>query len=98
MGVTRLDILHRVLTILDIGKELQKLLLDQGIISVRNLPNAADEACQYLLDKEYSKKIGVEKDQIFILRYWYQDSYHKNSAFKEVEIMDNLTETEWDHF
>ena len=22
----------------------------------------------------------------------------KNSAFKEVEIVDNLTETEWDHF
>ena len=98
MAVTRLEILQHVLTILEIGKEGQNLLIDHGISSVRKLPNATDEVYQSLVDKEHSKLFTADKDQIFIFRSWYQDSSRKNSAFKEVEIMDNLTETEWYRF
>ena len=48
--------------------------------------------------KEEYSLFAVDKNQIVIFRSWYQDSSRKNSVFKEVEIMDNLTETEWYRF
>ena len=95
MAITRLNILQHVLTILDIRKEGQKILLDHGISTVRNLLNAIYKAYQCLLENGHSKLFAVYKDQIPILRAWYQDTSRKNSIFKGVEIMDNLTETEY---
>ena len=55
MVVTRLGILQNVQTILEIGKEGQKLLIDHGISSVRKLRNTTDEAYQYLVyEKQYN--------------------------------------------
>ena len=51
MGVTRLGILQNVQTILDIGKEGQKLLIDNWISSVKKLGNTTDEAYQSLVDE-----------------------------------------------
>ena len=51
MVVTRLDILKHVLIILDIGEEVQKILIDNGISLVKNLLNTTDEAYQSLVDK-----------------------------------------------
>ena len=51
MAVTRLGILQNVQTILDIGKEGQKLLIDHGISSVRKLQKTTDEAYQSLVDE-----------------------------------------------
>ena len=44
MAVNRLKILQNVLTMVEIGKEVQKLLIDHGISAARKLPNARDEA------------------------------------------------------
>ena len=44
MAVTRLEILQHVIITLDIGKEIQKLLIDHGVSSVRKILNAIDEA------------------------------------------------------
>ena len=51
-----------------------------------------------MVDKEHSNLFEIDKDLIVIFQYWYQYSSHKNYTFKEVEIMDNLTEAEWDYF
>ena len=40
----------------------------------------------------------VDKYQLFIFLAWRQYASCKNSALKEVEIKDNIIETEWDHF
>ena len=50
------------------------------------------------MDKEHSRFFSVDKYQIFIFQDRYKDASQKNSSFKEVENMDNLTDTEWDHF
>ena len=77
-----LDILQYLLTILVIGKEGQKLLVDYGISSMRKLLNTTNDAYQYLVEKEHSKLFGVDKDQVFIFKACYQYSSCKNSAFK----------------
>ena len=97
MVVTRLGILQNVQKIPEIGKEGQKLLIYHGISSLRKLHNTTDEVYQSLVDKEHSKLFTADKDQIFIFRSWYQDASLNKSTFEEVEIMDNLTETEWYH-
>ena len=51
MAVTILDFLQCVLTILDIGKEVKNILIDDGIVSVRNILNDKDDAYQYLVYK-----------------------------------------------
>ena len=84
MTVTILEILQRVLTILDIGKEGKKVLIYHGISSVRKLLNAADDAYQSLIKGGHSKFFAVDKDQIVVFRAWYQYSSCKNYAFKEV--------------
>ena len=98
MVVTRLEILQHVPTVLDIGKEGHNLLVAYGIISVRKLLNATNEAYYILVDKEHPKLFAVEKDQNFIFRSCYQDSSCNDYELKEVHIMDNLTETEWYYF
>ena len=46
-----------------------------------------------MVDKEHSNLFEIDKDLIVIFQYWYQYSSHKNSTFKEVEIVDNTTNT-----
>ena len=66
MVVHRLDILQRVITIVDIDQEVQKILIDNGISSAGNLLNATYKAYQYLVDKKNSKLFAVYKDKSFI--------------------------------
>ena len=73
MTVYRVMILQRVLSILDMVKELQKLLIYHRISSVIKLFNATDEDYQSLVDKDYHKLFLVYKDQIVIFQAWYQD-------------------------
>ena len=63
MVVTRLDMLHRVITILYHGKEGQKLLIDYRISFVIKLLNATDYVYQSLVDKEHSKLFAVDKEK-----------------------------------
>ena len=51
MSVTRLDILQYVLTIPEIGKEEQNILMNHGVNLVIKILNSVDEAYQYLVDK-----------------------------------------------
>ena len=44
MAATRIDILKHVLTLIYIGKEVQKLFIDHGIKSLRKLLNVTYEA------------------------------------------------------
>ena len=51
-----------------------------------------------MMEKEHSKLFTVDKEQIKIFIDWHHNASHKNSAFKEVEIMADINETEWYHF
>ena len=73
-------------------------MIDNDISSVRKVSDSTDEAVQPLVDKEHSKLFAVDMDQIFIFLAWYQYASHNNSALKEIEIMNNITVTEWEHF
>ena len=83
---------------IEIGKEGQNIFIDNGISPVRKLLHSTDEFYQYLVDKEHPKLFPVDKDKISIFQAWYQDYSRKNFTLEEVEIMDNLTETELNHF
>ena len=67
MVVTRLEILQNVLITLEIGKKGQKILIDHGINSVRNLLNDKYDTYQYILEKEYSKLFAVNRDQVHLM-------------------------------
>ena len=68
MVVTRLEILQYVLTILDIEKEGQKLLIDQGIDYVRNIIHTNHETHQSLVNKEQYMLFIVYIYQLFIFK------------------------------
>ena len=93
--VTRLDILQSVLIILETGTEVHNLLLDNGIISVRNLLNVIDGSYQSLVDNYQYKCFVVDMDQFFFLLFYYQYYSLKNSNLEEHAIIYNITETEW---
>ena len=50
------------------------------------------KAHQYMVDKERFMLFAVDKEQIFVFRYWYQNYSHKKSIFKEFEIIHNIIE------
>ena len=66
MALNRIYNLQHVLTILEIGKEGQNLLLYNRISLVRKIINDKYEAYKCLVEKEHFKFSAVEKDQIVI--------------------------------
>ena len=65
---------------------------------MKKLLHATYEAYQYLVYKEKSKLFAADKEQIVIFGARYQQSSCKYSTFKDLEIVDNLTEEEWYRF
>ena len=72
-------------TILDISKEVHKLLINLGIHLLRKIINDTDESHQSKDDKEHSKLFAVDRDQIVIFQAQYQYTSHNNTARRRLK-------------
>ena len=75
MFITKLNIIQHVLTILDIDKRLQQLLIYQVIDSEVNMINDNYNINQLLVYNSHSKLFMVDKDQISIFQKWRRNNF-----------------------
>ena len=91
MSSYQTNIFKHVLTILEVDKEVQHILISKGLGSVRKVIHNKYETYQSLVDKVWSKISVTYMDQS--VPFWknYQSICNKSFNFNETDIIDNST-------
>ena len=94
MVATKPKILQHVLTILEIETKGQKLLLSQGIDSIRNMIHNNYIIYKYLVENKHSKLFMVGIYQTFLFQQRHHTNFIRSPITTKADILYKFTEEE----